>query len=438
MVRKNIPILFDKILEFLLCAMIFVLPFSKSMVEIFFSLLLGLWITKRIIIARNSVGIFRNIFRFPRMQLNLAIGVFVLFGFLSMLFSTSYPLSLEGFFFKLLELVMIYFMVASIVKDRRSLNKVLLTILASIILITIDAIFQYVKGVDFLRGYYLYGTPLWDVSQRGFRVQASFGNPNTFSGWLTIMVPLSVSYIIVGEELWLNGSGIDKKWKIIIRSILSIVTLLLLWCLFLSYSRGAWLAIVLSVFFMMIIWKSKKLFITVLLSGVILFFPFANTVKTSISTLFNKGYEPTVFRYAAWQIAVNIVKDHPFLGCGLNTYSVVAPGYKDTVPEYETVEKITRYPHNSYLHLAAESGLLGLGAFFWIIFTLFRRSLVNLKKINNRFYNSLSVGLLAGIFGFLIHSFVDTNFYSLQLGVLMWFVMGLIIAVQRAAFKNKD
>ena len=82
-------------------------------------------------------------------------------------------------------------------------------------------------------------------------------------------------------------------------------------------------------------------------------------------------------RIVLWKEAIAIIKDHPFLGCGLNTYSIVAPKYK-------IAEGGGIYPHNSYLQMAAETGLLGLGAFLWIIIILFRTSLSNLKKISNQ------------------------------------------------------
>ena len=139
--------------------------------------------------------------------------------------------------------------------------------------------------------------------------------------------------------------------------------------------------------------------------------------------------EMKVRRAEVWGEAISIIKDFPLFGTGLNTYAVVGPHYK-------SFERGGYYPHNSYLHMAADSGLLGLGAFLWIIFTLFKTSLTNLKKIDDKFYNALLAGLLAGLFAFLIHSFVDTNIYTLQLGNLMWFIMGLIVAVQRIALKN--
>ena len=132
-------------------------------------------------------------------------------------------------------------------------------------------------------------------------------------------------------------------------------------------------------------------------------------------------------RIKLWQEALSIIKDFPMLGSGPNTYTAIIQVYKKPLPY------TGYYPHNCYLHMAAEMGILGLGAFIWVVVTLFKVTLANLKMINSGLYGALLLGLLAGLFGFLGHSFIDTDFYTLQLGNLMWFVMGLIIAVQKIA-----
>lgn len=61
-----------------------------------------------------------------------------------------------------------------------------------------------------------------------------------------------------------------------------------------------------------------------------------------------------------------------------------------------------------------------------------------MRKIKNALYENILLGLLAGLFGFLTHSFFDVHFYALQLVNLMWFVMGLIIAVQKIALDSEN
>ena len=440
MKREKLIVWLDGIMEFSLCTMIFVLPFAKAGVEIFFSIAMTCWFVKRCIKYRpytpdpipqtpyprprtkrvkEKISRLIKAFRPVETKLNLPIGMFVIVGFLSMVSSVSLSLSLEGFFLKLFEWIMIYFIVVEVINNRKRLNRILIVLLSSMALISLDGIFQYITGKEFIFVHH--------YSMLGAKIMACFGNPNNFAGWLVIMIPLALSLAYFGMNNWLNLS--DKynwvKWSM--RPILWIITGLLIVCLGLTYSRGAWIAIVLGLIFLGI-FKSKKLFIIIIIVFLILPFIVRNPVKTRISSIV-RVTETSVLRTKLWPEALGIIQDFPLLGCGLNTYATVAPNYK-------TSEKTGIYPHNSYLHMAAEAGLLGLGAFVWVTISLFKTSLANLKKINDKFYKALLIGLLAGLFAFLIHSFVDTNIYTLQLGNLMWFVMGLIISVQKVGVEG--
>ncbi len=408
----------DGITEFSLLAFIFTLPFSKSMVEIFFMLALTCWVVKRWIEYSHQSASFRGkvkekilglikTFKPARTDLNLPIGVFILVGFLSTLTSVSLPLSLEGFFLKLFEWIMLYFIVAETINSKKRLNRVLIVMFFSMALIAIDAIFQFITGTDFIRHY----------ATTGYRIQASFGNPNSFAGWLVIMISLALSLAYFRTLVWFNK---------IIKPILWAITALLIFCLALTYTRGAWIAVILSLIFLAI-FRSKRLLIFIVVILLIVPFIAPERIERRASTIFQLA-EKKVMRSYLWREALSIVEDFPLLGCGLNTYATVGPYYRIT-------EETGVYPHNSYLHMAAESGLLGLGAFIWIMITLFRTSLANLKRIDNRFHSAILIGLLTGLFGFLVHSFVDVNFYTLQLGNLMWFVMGLIVAVQKVSLE---
>jgi len=132
-----------------------------------------------------------------------------------------------------------------------------------------------------------------------------------------------------------------------------------------------------------------------------------------------------------WKEAGRLIGDFPFLGVGLNNYSIVSANYKDRLGW-------GGYPHNCYLHMAAEIGLVGLGAFLLFIYKLFKKALNNLKNIREQSIKVLLYGLLAGLFGFLIHSFFDTSFYSVKLDNLLWIIMGLIMAVQNIYSANNN
>ncbi|MFH1305558.1 MAG: O-antigen ligase family protein [Candidatus Omnitrophota bacterium] len=418
--RKKAVVWLDRSTEISLLAMIFVLPFSKSLIEIFFGCMLISWILGRYAAHEGKLSL--SMFMPVRTKLNFPIVAFVLVGFLSTAKSNFIFLSLEGLFFKMLEHVVIYFIVVEIVTDRKKLKRVMIAIFCSMVLMALDGLFQFTMGKDFLRMY-----PLFQG-----RIQASFHNTNDFAAWLVIMIPLALSFAWFWKNEWLDLSDAQEhKWlRGIIKPVLWIITGALMVCVALTYTRAAWIAVIISIIFLGIL-KSRKLLVATMIALVVLSFVIpsamrerAISVKTPIVMVVRFEEGKMNFRMGLWVTAMKIIKQHPWAGCGLNSYTAVAPRYG--IPE-------AYYPHNSYLHMAAEMGLLGLGAFLWMVAALFRTALTGIRRIADGFYSACLAGFLAGFTGFLIHSFVDTNFYALQLGILMWIVMGLIIAVRKSA-----
>ena len=129
-----------------------------------------------------------------------------------------------------------------------------------------------------------------------------------------------------------------------------------------------------------------------------------------------------------WREAFHMIKDYPVFGVGVNTYSVVAPGYKINWGGY---------PHNCYLQMIVEIGILGFLTFLWIIFRVLGE-IRERARIRDDSIKMLLAGTLAGFTGFLVHSFFDTNFYSVQLGSLMWITMGMITAIRQVGTDDKE
>ena len=236
---------------------------------------------------------------------------------------------------------------------------------------------------------------------------------------------------------WSNSLLKPHDTKAITKGMMWILAFVLIFCLVLTRSEGAWVGFVFAMMFFIML-KNKRVFlvfVAILLTTLFIAVPFLVNMhafnKESIFAakkhLVSFMLEKDIIRTNLWREALLIVRDFPVFGCGINTYSVVAPRYKSDA----FVAGI--YPHNSYLQMAAEIGIVGLASFIFVLAALFITALRNMRKIKDVFYSNILLGLLAGLFGFLVHSFFDVHFYALQLSILMWFIMGLIIAVQKIA-----
>ncbi len=122
------------------------------------------------------------------------------------------------------------------------------------------------------------------------------------------------------------------------------------------------------------------------------------------------------------QIAINIIKDKPLLGCGINTWGIVGK-----YPQYNSIQFYHKFRGGEYIGLVetiyllvgAECGLLGLGALlFWYFYYLYQTVYQAYRWRKTEYFY-----LLAGLGGGLIANYLQStlewvlkqqiNFYTL-------------------------
>lgn len=405
----------DRAIVVCLCLLIFCLPFAKAGAETFTWLAIFLWILKRVLGYRADVlwGMF------PRTALNKALAVYVLANAVSVIFCSRFDLFLRGLFGKELKFILIYFMLVEVIKNRKRLASILITIIAAAVLITADATVQYYTGWDFLRHNYMNS------------FCASFFGSSGFAGWLIIIIPVLTGILTINIIS-------DVKVKVLLFLLVAIQILYLLFTL----SRGAWIGFLFGILMVVVYLikdiklKNKILFgcIGFCFLMLILILPqslkvelkefirskigFSQVINNRMKTITQVNVGSNLERIMLWKESLKIIQDYPITGCGLNNYSIVARNYK-------SFEGGGVYPHNSFLQKTAETGIFGLLAFIFVLFSFFKSGIMYLEKRRNY----LVLGLLTGILAFLVQSFFDTNLYSLQMVVLFWYMLGLTIVV---------
>jgi len=131
-----------------------------------------------------------------------------------------------------------------------------------------------------------------------------------------------------------------------------------------------------------------------------------------------------VERLAHWQAAAGMINDHPLLGVGIGNYVPVYPAY--AVPGWKDP---LGHAHNYYLNIAAEAGLLGLGAYVLFLLASLRqgwsgtRSLVGLHQ-------AVGLGILGVLTAFAVHSLFD-NLYVHGMNMHLAMLLGLLFVVTR-------
>ena len=111
-----------------------------------------------------------------------------------------------------------------------------------------------------------------------------------------------------------------------------------------------------------------------------------------------------------------MINKHPFFGMGVGTFMA---NFSKFLPN-----AYISYAHNCYLQIWAETGIFALFSFGGFVVSFVYLSIKRFIVCKD----FLLLGLLSGVVGFLVHSFFDTNLYSLRLAILFWVWVGLILA----------
>jgi O-antigen ligase len=128
-----------------------------------------------------------------------------------------------------------------------------------------------------------------------------------------------------------------------------------------------------------------------------------------------------------WSVALQVFKDYPLLGAGLDSFGTAFPHY-DSWNGNARVEQA----HNDYLQTLAEAGIAGFLCVAGFIFLLFRKGLQQIGATHSNFRQAVVVGALAGCFGILIHSFFDFPLRTASNG--FFFLLFAVLATASIAF----
>lgn len=136
-------------------------------------------------------------------------------------------------------------------------------------------------------------------------------------------------------------------------------------------------------------------------------------------------------RLGLWSVTLKMVEAHPLLGVGVGAYRGLYPAFKGLAGGQEGQEDFAS-AHNIFLQVLAESGIIGLILFIYILYLLGRAGMALTGRGDPLFQ-----GFFAAIGGALVHQLVDATIYWADIGGGFWMIIGLILNYQ-AALEESD
>jgi len=289
-------------------------------------------------------------------------------------------------------------------------------------------------GLQGLLGLYQYaaGIPAekaWvDPAQAAYlkvRVLGTFGNPNVFAEYLVLLLPLAVGLFFAARRLfdrvpWLGIS---------VAGALALV---------LTFSRGGWAGLGVAAVVFAIFYDRRLAVLMLVAAVVVVSLPAGqNLVLRRLQSIVTPGDSSSFYRLAVWGETVDMIRDFWLSGVGLGhrAYMLLYPQYM------HDRTKRPFHAHNTYLELLAETGILGLLAFAWLVWRLFRTSLASLRALARRpagdhsagALRALTAGGLAALAGALVHGMVEPLLYIPRVTFTFWFVVGVLLCLSKVS-----
>jgi O-antigen ligase len=302
---------------------------------------------------------------------------------------------LTGFFFvlKYFEYFIVYFMVVNYLKEKKQIERFVTVMLIVCFIVCLVSIAQIPAGG---------------------RVTAPFegetGEPNTLGGYLILMLSIIFGLLLT------YGS---KKQK----GLFAILAFFIVISLAATLSRSSWIALP-PMLLALIYFSKRKMVIIVPLIVMILLAPFIlpSGVKERALFTFTQPRErgqievggaridtSTSARLDSWKnVLTRDFITHPVLGYGVTGYSFLD----------------AQYPR-----VLAETGLLGLLSFIWLVAAVFKNALYAYRNTSDPLFSGLSLGYLAGFIAMLVHAIGANTFIIVRIMEPFWFLTAIIIMI---------
>lgn len=175
----------------------------------------------------------------------------------------------------------------------------------------------------------------------------------------------------------------SRAWRLALAGGIAAMLVGVVW----GYSRTAYVALMLGVVTMLLLWRGRwKVLVPLLLAVALVprFLPVSVVERFDSTTLEEKQRdESTELRFKYWQTAWKTFLDHPVTGTGFHTFHhrEINPNQHDT--------------HNLYMRTLSEGGVLGILVLAGLLLAVFRTAWRNLRAApHHTWHYALALGLL--------------------------------------------
>ena len=372
--------------------------------------------------------IFRGLYKHP---VSIAVGVY-LFWFLLTSFSSSMPLvSFKLFVTRLWFISSFYVLAYAWFQKKAHVHRFVKAYLAGLSMVAVYTIIQHAtKGFEHEAAHW--------VMSPFFKDHTSYGMA------LALILPFAF-YM----QKW-SGKGSMKL-------LFTFVIPLLVVAIVLSYTRAAWLSLIVAIF-VYIVMKLRIRF-SLLFTLTAFFTVFILIFQTDILMVLEKNSQDSsdsfmehiesmsnvstdasnLERINRWKSAVRLFEERPHLGWGPGTYQFNYAPYQNYYDKtiISTNAGNMGNAHSEYLSALAETGWLGLLLFLILVATIFTKAIVLYPKLDDKQEQWMLMACILGLVTYFTHAVLN-NFLDMdKASVPIWAFVAIIVVLDSKHSQRK-
>jgi O-antigen ligase len=377
----------------------------------------------------------------------LPILVFLLAAGVSVLIAFAQRVALRAFREEVFDPILFLLLAMFCLRTRQDIARLLFAMLASGLVVAFLGIAQY----------FFFRSQLVLEPDGIRRVHAMYGSANSIGLFFDYVLPIGLALILV--RTW-TARDVLGSWWIRIGAIVICGPMLLV--LYLSQSRGAWVAISAALLFMLAFSiQNRRALLVGGLVGVVVLGAVVLVWHRPIMAFLVGGHQDVqgistlTKRLFLWQSALRMIHDHLWFGVGMEnwlcyySYNTVCfdPALlnhhywilRDSATGALTGlqnEPTLSHPHNIFLHVWVSMGLFGFLAFIAVLalfFWLFARILMSLRGSqtgSDPFMRWMTIGVGAAMLAALIQGQVDSSLLVQDLSFCFWMLVTAMLLLR--------
>ena len=388
-----------------------ILGMSLSMVEITTLLCVAAWLLKASLqlLASNFQYPTPNI-QYPISNLDFAVIFFVALSAFSLLIAENFGVAMREFRVVVFESTLFYFLLRATPLEKRRLWRIVGALVLAALIVSLIGLYQYFFTSDVI------------TAEGVRRLHAVYGSPNNLGLFLGRIAPILAAVALFGGSL--------RR-----RAIYCLITLPVVLCLYLTYSRGAWLLGLPAAFIFLGLMRGRKFLLVSLLVILVIGLSLLPLIGTErLASLFDTQSGTTFLRLKLWRGSINMIRDHPLFGVGLDNFLYQYRTHYVLPEAWEELD--LSHPHNIVLDFWTRLGILGVIAIGWLQFAFFGKALRLYHQQEDRDLRALLLGLMASMIVFLAHGLIDNSYFLVDLAFVFCLTLGITARVEKLGETN--